>query len=68
MVTAFPSASDSLWTHGFDQTGHLVFPTFNAPDRERNAKAAILNDSALRSEVSLGPNEHFCLQAALVLN
>ena len=38
------------------------------PDRRRNANTAVLGDSALRSEVSLGPNEHFCLQAALVLN
>ena len=29
VVTAFPSASDPLWTHGFNKTGHLVFPRFN---------------------------------------
>ena len=29
VVTAFPSASDPLWTHGFSKTGHLVFPWFN---------------------------------------
>ena len=38
------------------------------PDRRRNANTAVLGDSALRSEVSLGPHETFCLQAALVIN
>ena len=29
MVTAFPTASDPLWTHGFTKTGLPVFPRFN---------------------------------------
>ena len=29
VVTAFPSASFTYWTHGFNKTRHLVFPRFN---------------------------------------
>ena len=74
VVTAFPTASDPLWTHGFNNTGNLVFPRFNVLQwcegslsvGSRKVKT-VTENSALHSEVSLSPNKSFVCKPRLCL-